>query len=251
MNKISAVIITLNEERNIGRCITSLQPVADEVVVIDSLSTDQTQAIARELGARVVEQPFLGHIEQKNFAIEQATHDIILSLDADESLSPELTKSILQVKQRFDANGYSMNRLTNYCGQWIKHSGWYPDTKLRLFKKGEGQWTGVNPHDKYELNKGLKEVHLKGDLFHYSFYTIEEHINQVIKFSDISARAKFEKGIRSNWFKIAIKPIARFVKSFILKAGFLDGYYGWIIARKSAWATYLKYTKLLKIQRES
>jgi glycosyltransferase involved in cell wall biosynthesis len=249
MVKLSAVIITFNEERNIERCIRSFEGVADEVIVVDSLSKDKTVAIAESLGARVIHQKFLGHIEQKNFALSQATYDHCISLDADEALDETLKQSVLDAKANFIADGYTMNRLTNYCGQWIKHCGWYPDTKLRLVNKKLGSWTGVNPHDRYELQKGSKIVHLNGDLFHYSFYTIYEHKLQIEKFTDISAKAKQQAGIRSSWLKILIKPIAKFVKSYFLQLGLLDGYHGWIICTQSARATYLKYFKLLKLQR--
>jgi len=248
MDKISVVIITLNEERNIGRCIESVTKVADEVLVIDSLSTDNTRKIAESYGARLIEQPFLGHIEQKNFAKEKATHNWVLSLDADEALSEQLKLSILERKKNGLQVGYTMNRLTNYCGKWIKHSGWYPDVKLRLFRKEDGGWTGVNPHDRYELTSKSKISHLQGDLLHFSFYTMDEHRAQIEKFSDISSQAKFNKGIRSNWLKVLVKPVAKFLKSYVIKRGFQDGYYGWVIAINSAYATYLKYSKLLQLQ---
>lgn len=248
MIKLSAVIITFNEERNIERCIRSVQGIADEVLVVDSLSTDRTVEIAESLGARVIHQKFLGHIQQKNFALAEATFDHCISLDADEALDETLQKSVLAAKSNFECDGYSMNRLTNYCGQWIKHCGWYPDTKLRLVNKKLGAWKGVNPHDRYELQTGSKIQHLKGDLLHYSFYTIDEHKRQIEKFTDISAKAKFEAGIRSSWTKVIVKSIAKFIKSYILKRGFLDGYYGWVICTQSTRATYLKYYKLLKLQ---
>lgn len=246
---LSVVIITFNEERNIERCIRSVSSIADEVVVLDSISSDRTQSIARELGAKVVEQPFLGHIEQKNRAIEFATKDVVLSLDADEALSDELRMAIEQVLGDCKEDGYKMNRLTNYCGTWVRHGGWYPDTKLRLFKRGNGGWTGTNPHDRYELSPDSSAGHLKGDLLHYSFYTIEDHLKQIEKFTDIAAQAKYEEGVRSNVIKLMIKPIARFIKGYLLKAGFLDGYHGWVIAKNSSYATYLRYSKLLKLQK--
>ena len=141
-----------------------------------------------------------------------------------------------------------MNRLTNYCGQWIRHCGWYPDIKLRMFDRRLGAWCGVNPHDKYELKAGSEVKHLKGDLLHYSFYTIEQHKQQIEKFSQISAQAKLESGVRSSWAKIIAKSAAKFLKGYILKMGFLDGYFGWVICTQSAKASYLKYHKLLKLQ---
>ena len=154
MVKISAVIITQNEERNIGRCIDSIVSVADEIVVIDSYSTDRTCDIALEKGARVVKHPFKSHIDQKNYAITQASYDVVLSLDADEYLSEELTKSILGVKESWPFEAYRMNRLSNYGGKWIRHGNWYPDQKIRLWNKRKGLWGGENPHDKVVLKKG-------------------------------------------------------------------------------------------------
>ena len=159
MSKISAAIITFNEEKNIERCITSLRNVADEVVIIDSGSTDRTVEIAKDLKATIFTNPFKGHIQQKNFAITKTQYDWVISLDADEALSEELTASILAVKENLKGSGYIFSRLTNYCGKWIKHCGWYPDKKLRLFKKHEGKWGGKNPHDKYLLNDPGNEVH--------------------------------------------------------------------------------------------
>tara|TARA_B110000091_G_scaffold37630_1_gene40468 strand:- start:185 stop:940 length:756 start_codon:yes stop_codon:yes gene_type:complete len=248
MSKISAAIITFNEEKNIERCITSLRNVADEVVIIDSGSTDRTVEIAKDLKATIFTNPFKGHIQQKNFAITKTQYDWVISLDADEALSEELTASILAVKENLKGSGYIFSRLTNYCGKWIKHCGWYPDKKLRLFKKHEGKWGGKNPHDKYLLNDPGNEVHLKGDLLHYTFYHVSEHRAQIVKFTDIAAQSLFELGKKSNWFKIIVKSIFKFIRNYILKRGFLDGITGFHICRLSAHATYLRYYKLMKLQ---
>ena len=135
MIKLSAVIITFNEEEHLEKCLSSLQNIADEIVVVDSYSTDGTKKICKDFGVRFIEQKFLGYKEQKNFALTQAKYDYILSLDGDEALSDTLKKSILEVKNNWNKDGYYCNRLNNYCGQWIRHSDWYPDRKLRLFKK--------------------------------------------------------------------------------------------------------------------
>ena len=246
MPKISAAIITFNEEINIKRCLYSLMEVVDEIVVVDSGSTDQTQKIALELGAKVVVNPFKGHIEQKNFAITQTKYDWIISLDADEALSEELKFSILSIKNNLSDTAYEFNRLTNYCGKWIKHSGWYPDKKLRIFHKSHGKWGGKNPHDQFILTSG-KPHHLKGDLLHYSFYTVEDHKKQIIKFTDIAAQSLYELGIKSSWLKIYLKTIAKFIRNYFIKFGFLDGAIGLHICRMSAHATYLRYYKLLQL----
>ena len=165
--KLSVVIITFNEERNIERCIRSVEGIADDVVILDSFSKDRTCEIAAMLGARVVQHVFDGHIEQKNLAITHAKFPFILSLDADEALSDELRQSIQEVKNDKHADGYSMSRITNYCGKWIHHCGWYPDTKLRLWDSTKGRWGGINPHDKYEMDAGSGTELLKGDILHY------------------------------------------------------------------------------------
>lgn len=246
--QISAVIITFNEEKNIARCIESVIDLADEVLVVDSFSTDATQSICDSFGIRFIQHAFEGHIEQKNWAKDQAKFDYVLSLDADEALDQNLKQSILEVKNNWQYQAYSMNRLTNYCGTWIHHSGWYPDKKLRLFDRRKGEWGGSNPHDKYLPEKGSKVQHLKGDILHYSFYTTEEHLKQIHSFSSIGAKALYKRGKKSSYLKLVLKPIARFVKAFFLKRGFLDGSAGFAIARYSAYANYLKYKKLIKLQ---
>jgi glycosyltransferase involved in cell wall biosynthesis len=246
---LSAVIITYNEERNIQRCIDSLKEVADEIVVVDSFSTDGTKEICLRAGVRFLEHIFEGHIEQKNFAIDAARFDWIISLDADEALSEELKKSILAVKQSPSKNGYAMNRLTNYCGKWVRHCGWYPDTKVRLVDRKFAQWQGVNPHDRLELSPGHEVGFLVGDILHYSYYTKEDHFRQIEYFGTIAAKELHKKGGKSGWFLIVVKVLAQFIKSLVLKRGFMDGKTGWLISWRSAYATYVKYVKLLILNR--
>lgn len=249
MIKLTALIITFNEERNIDRCLKSLAGIADEIIVVDSGSTDRTEEICRSNNAAFIIHPFKGHIEQKNFAVSRSTSEYILSLDADEAISPELRESILSIKTSWEKDGYSFNRLTNYCGQWIRHSGWYPDTKLRLFKKSKGHWGGINPHDKYQLDDKHSSGFLNGDLLHYSYYSIREHLDQVNRFTEISARMANDSGVRSSLLKIIIKPLARFVRDYFFHLGFLDGYYGFVICKISAHASFIKYVKLYELQK--
>lgn len=238
------MIITYNEERNIERCLASLRGVADEIVVVDSFSTDKTEEICRRFNVRFMCHAFEGHIEQKNFAAAQATHDYVLSLDADEALSDELRVSILAVKQNWTHDAYAMNRLTNYCGQWIRHCGWYPDTKTRLWNRTKGSWGGVNPHDKWELSdKKAPVLRLRGDLLHYSYYTISQHIKQIEYFSEIAAKAEARNGKKPAVIKIVLGPLIKFIKVYWIKRGFLDGYYGYVICRLTAQATFIKYIK--------
>jgi len=248
MPNLSVVIITFNEERNIGRCLESVKEIADEIVVVDSFSTDNTRKIAESFGARVIEHFFEGHIQQKNFAITQATFPYQLSLDADEALSEKLKAEIKKVKENWQHDGYRMNRLSNYCGKWIRHCGWYPDTKLRLYDSRKGSWGGINPHDKFELDKGQTTGFLEGDILHYTYYTIDEHIVQANKFSTIAAKAINEKGKMVFLIQILINPVAKFIRNYILRLGFLDGFYGFVICRISAGETFLKYVKAWQIK---
>jgi glycosyltransferase involved in cell wall biosynthesis len=242
--QLSVVIITFNEEKNIERCLDSVMSVADDVVVIDSFSTDKTKQICEEKNVRFVEHKFDGHIEQKNFALTQAKHQYVLSLDADEALTEELQQAILQIKKNWQADGYSFNRLTNFCGTWIKHCGWYPDKKLRLWDITKGKWGGDNPHDKVIMDKGVSTEHISLDILHYSFYTVEQHLKQIDFFTDISSKAAFKKGKTSNGFTIFYKSTFKFIRDYILKLGFLDGYHGYVVCKNSAHAKRLKYTKL-------
>lgn len=245
MIKLSVVIITFNEEKNIERCLLSVKDIADEIVVLDSFSTDNTQQICKKYGVSFFEHAFDGHIEQKNRAIKYATNSHILSLDADESIDERLKKSILEIKRNFIKEGYYMNRLTNYCGHWVRHCGWYPDTKLRLLDSTKGHWTGINPHDKYELFDGNKNTeHLKGDILHYSFNSVKDHYEQVAYFTNISSKAYFEKKKKAPAYKLIVNPIATFFGHYFLNLGFRDGKAGYLISRISAYATYLKYKKL-------
>lgn len=247
---LSVAIITFNEEKNILRCLESVKDVADDVVVVDSFSTDKTEEICLQQGVRFIKHAFEGHIQQKNFAITQARFPYILSLDADEALSEELKKEIKIIKENWNADGYTVNRLNNYCGKWIRHTGWYPDRKLRLWDSHKGKWTGMNPHDRFEMQKGSKISHIRGDLLHYSYHSISQHIDQINKFSGISARAKFEKGIKIPLVYTLLRVYATFLKKYIIKLGFLDGYYGYIISKLSAHGVFLKDIKLGELHRK-
>lgn len=230
----------------------SVKEVADEIVVLDSFSTDTTQRICEKHQVNFFQHAFDGHIQQKNRAITYASYPHILSLDADEALDETLIASIKQVKQNFEKEGYYVNRLTNYCGHWVKHCGWYPDAKLRLWDSRKGHWTGVNPHDKYELFAGDKQAgHLKGDILHYSYYSIEDHYRQVEYFTNIASRAYFEKGRRAPFYKLIVNPTAKFIDHYILHLGFLDGRAGYLISRISAYAAYLKYKKLRQLHQNA
>jgi len=220
--KISVVIITYNEEKNIGRCLDSVREVADEIVVVDSYSTDKTKDICRRMNVKFRQHQFDGHIEQKNYALSCASYGQVLSLDADEVLSEKLKQSILAVKQNWQFDGYCFNRLTNYCGKWIRHSGWYPDTKLRLWDRSKGRWGGVNPHDRVIMDEQIRISHIAGDLHHYSYHSVKDHIDQINSFSGIAARAAYAAGRNTNLLlDIVFNPLLTFFKKYFLKLGIL------------------------------
>jgi len=245
--KLSVAIITFNEEKNIEKCLLSVQDVADEIVVVDSFSTDATQEICEKFNVRFIKNKFQGHIQQKNFAKDQCTNDYVLSLDADEALSPELCSEVLRIKNDCNFDGYIFPRLNHYCGKAVKHGGWYPDYSLRLWNKNKGAWGGNNPHDKFFMNEGATAQKIQADILHYTFHTIDQHWQQIEKFSTISAQSKYERGKKSSLLKIALNPLWRFIRNYIIKLGFLDGRTGFIIASNSAHAVYLKYVKLHKL----
>ncbi|MCB8963787.1 MAG: glycosyltransferase family 2 protein [Bacteroidales bacterium] len=244
MVKISAVIITYNEERTIERCIRSVHGIVDDIVVVDSFSSDRTAEICESLGVRFVTHVFEGYREQKNYATTLAIYDYVLSLDADEALSDELRSSILKVKNDWRFDGYTFNRLNNYCGQWIYHCGWYPDRKVRLFDRRKGMWGGLNLHETIKLPIGSALGHINGDLFHWAYSSIDEHLVKVVRYSTIGSKEYFEKGMKSTFLSAIFHSLWRFFKHYILKQGYKDGSAGFVICAISAYAVFLRYMKL-------
>jgi len=250
MIKLSAVIITFNEERNIKQCLQSLVGVVDEIIVVDSFSTDQTKAICKQYNVTFIEQDFLGYIEQKNFALAKANHDFVVSLDGDESLSKELQDSIKSLKSNWNFDGYYCNRFNNFCGQWIKYSDWYPNRKLRVFDRRLGEWTGINPHDTIVLhNKNANTGQLKGNILHKTYQSYSEFNQKTEYFSTIAAQAYFDKGKKASLWKIILNPTWAFFKSYILRLGVLDGFNGFVICIQTANITFLKYSKLRELNK--
>jgi glycosyltransferase involved in cell wall biosynthesis len=241
---ITALIITYNEERNIGRCIQSLQGVADEILVIDSFSTDRTKEICASYNVRFVENKWINYSEQKNFGQKLASNDYMLSLDADEALSEKLATSIKEIKNSNSFYLYSFKRLTNYCGKWIRHGGWYPDKKTRLYDRRTGHWTG-SIHETLVVPEGLKPILLQGDCLHYSYYSVEHHRQKAELFASLMAKEAIAKGKKASQLHLLFKPSFKFISNYFLRLGLLDGYYGFIIAKISAHVTYLKYLKML------
>lgn len=239
--KLSAVIITKNEERIIGRCLDSVLSVADEIIVLDSLSTDNTIDIARARGAKVVQRAWEGYSGSKNYANSLSSYDYILSIDADEVLSAELITSINNFKRNATADACEVNRLTNFCGEWIRHSGWYPEYKIRLFKKGAAQWKG-SVHEALDWSQQPSVYRLHGDLLHYSFPTIKSYLAKIQVYASLAAEADFKKGKKYSLILNGIlKPYFMFVRKYFLKLGILDGKAGLIIAVSSAYERFLRY----------
>lgn len=249
--KLSVAIITFNEEDKIAQCIESVLPIADEIVVIDSFSSDKTKEICNKYAVVFIENKFEGHIQQKNFAIEKCSSPYILSLDADECLDKKSIADIMAVKNNWTHDGYFFNRLNNYCGHWVRHGGWYPDKKLRLWDSRLGSWQGTNPHDEFILHAGAKIKHLKSDILHFTLASVEDHKKQIEYFTTIAAKASNSKGKSANLTHAFGAAIVKFTKDYLFKLGFLDGKIGFQIAWLSAWASYLKYKKISTYNRNS
>ena len=250
-------IIAYNEEDTLGEALESVG-FADEIVVVDSHSTDATREVAaafRGVGhggkavvPRVLERDWHGHVEQKNFAIDAASHDWVLCIDADERLSPELRRDVQAVLDTAapSADGYSMPRLTHYLGRWIRSGGWYPDRKLRLFRKSRGRWGGVNPHDHVYVDGKVEK--LTGDIYHYSYRDMAHHIRTINSFTDIAADQKVERRVRWPVLRMLFHPPAKFLKMYVLQRGFRDGVVGLLVAGLGALYVFLKYAKVWERQ---
>jgi len=247
--KISAAIITLNEESNIKAACESVA-WADEIVVVDSGSTDATREIAESCGARVITNPWPGFGAQKQFAVEQAQHEWIFSLDADERVSDELRKSIDALRGKTDlADGYQIARRTYYQGRWIRGGGWYPDRQLRLFKKGKGRWKQRHVHESVTMDPGARVERLPGDLLHYTMQNAAHHHRMIgERYAPLAARQMFEEGRRTSVLGVASAGPAAFIRSLILKGGLRDGFAGFTIASFAAHHAFLKHLMLWEKQ---
>jgi len=248
MIRISAIVITFNEQENIGRCIDSLLPVADEILVVDSFSTDATKRISLAKGARVIEHKFDGYIEQKNIGIDHASYDYILSIDADEYLSEKLAQSILSVKLAATNEAFLMNRLSSYGNKWINHTDWYPDKKLRLWNRNFGRWGGPNPHERVILNRDVTIRHIKGDLLHVAYKDADQLLLKANQYSSLFAKSARMK-VGSNYFKIFYKTLYTFIRNYFIRTGFLSGLAGLQISFTNATYSFFKFSKLLELNR--
>jgi glycosyltransferase involved in cell wall biosynthesis len=250
MTKISAVIITMNEENYIERCINSVNKVADEIIVVDSFSTDNTEMICRKHNVKFFQHEFTGFMNQKNYAISLASNEYVLSIDADEALSDELTDSLSAIKKELTHDGYLFNRLNNYCGKWIRHSAWYPDRQLRLFNREKGKFGPVNVHESFKMIPGCSISRINGDLLHWPCETVDEFSKNIELYADIAALEYYKAGKKVFWFTPAIHMVWRFMLTYILHTGFLDGKSGYVICSKKAWSSYLKYARLRRLRNE-
>jgi glycosyltransferase involved in cell wall biosynthesis len=244
MPKISAVIITYNEESFIDKCLASLDGIADEIVVVDSNSIDRTEEVCKKYNVRFIKHAFEGFRDQKNYALQFATYKNILSLDADEALSDKLRESILAIKDNWEYDAYLFNRRGNYCGEWINHSEWYPDRQLRLFYADHGKWGELNLHEKFLMSNGATIGRLKGDLLHWTFSSLQDHIDKMNRYSLIGAEEFHKAGKKANFFTPYIHFIWGFFRSYIIHKGFLDGRNGYLICSVNAKSTLNKYKKL-------
>lgn len=242
--KVSVCIVAYNEEKNIRDCLESVK-WADEIIVVDSLSHDKTVEICRNYTDRIYQRPWPGHIEQKNYALDLANHEWILAIDADERLSPSLIEEVTgELKFSGDTiNGYYFPRHSYYLGRWINHGGWYPDYKLRLFKRNKGRWGGKNPHDRIILSEGSTR-YLKEDLWHYVYRDISHQLKTVDSFSRITADIMEKEGNPFPLTQLVFRPPIKFIETYIIKRGWLDGLPGFIISIISSFYVFLKYAKL-------
>ncbi len=260
---VSACIIAMNEVDRIRRCIESVS-WCDEVVVLDSGSTDGTQALCRELGARVIETDWPGWVKQKQRAAEAATHDWIFSLDADERVDDELRDALLALRATCLADdgttgladggtkplAFAVTRKVFFLGGWIKHGGWYPEWRTRLFHRGHAAWGGIDPHDRVETACTVKRVR-DGNLEHYTWRSMEDYLDKTNRFSTVAANEKYKRGKRARWWDICLRPAFRFFRMYVLRAGFLDGGRGLVLAILDSYGVFLKYAKLWNLRQHN
>lgn len=250
-HKLTSTVITFNEERNIARCIDALMSISDEIIVLDSFSTDRTVEICRAKNVRIEQREWKGYSNAKNYLNQLSSNEYIFSVDADEAPDERLQKQVLEKKLKGLNGVYAVNRRTNYCGKWIKYSGWYPDIKTRIFPKTISRWEGEFVHEELVIENNPTPKLLEGHLLHYSYYSQEEHRKRADKYSELTAIKMYNKGKHVGPLKPYISAIGRFVAMYFIKAGFLDGKAGFHIARISALSNIHKYKELIRLQNEN
>lgn len=247
--RLSVCVIACDEEETLGHCLRSAEFADERVVVVDAKSRDGTGEIARELGARVSVHPYEGNVEQKNLALAQTRGTWVLALDADEAVTPELQREIEEFLLRppEGVEGAEVNRVTFHLGRWIRHGDFYPDWQLRLFRRGAGEWCGVNPHGRVRV--AGRVVRLRGELEHRSYRDLADQVERIQDFSTIQAMANHRRGRRFHLRDLLLRPPARFLRAYLLKAGFRDGVPGLVIAVATAFHVFLKYAKQWELER--
>ncbi len=243
---IAAVIITRNEEADIERCLRSVS-FCDEIVVVDAQSTDRTREIAERYTKLVRVMPWQGFVRQRNEALASASCEWVLSIDADEEVTPELRAEILAAissPKAFDA--YCMPRKTIHFGRWIRHGGWYPNRLVRLFRKDRGEWRGDEVHEYWHTEGSLGRI--EADLVHYSFRNLADQVARNNTYSSLGAKGLRTKGVTFSFFRLSLKTFSKFLETYVLKLGFLDGYPGLIISVSAAYSVFLKWAKLWELE---
>jgi len=244
--KISVVIITYNEEKRLEAALNSVKDIASEIIVVDSYSTDGTLQVAKQFSDHVYKRKWTNYADQKNFANSKASFPWILSLDADERLSPELAEEIQGLLDlEPDCSAFSMPRQAFYLGKWIRHSGWYPDRKTRLFLKDRTYWEGEYIHESLVVDGEISK--LNGSIRHFTYNNIRDHLERINLFSDLGAQKLYAADRKCRWYHLAVLPFSGFIKSYLLKAGFLDGFAGFIISALHGYSIFTKYAKLGEI----
>jgi len=245
---LSAVLITLNEERRLGDALASVA-FCDEILVLDAGSTDRTVELARAAGARVlVQTPWPGFVAQRNHAIDQARHDWILALDADERVTPALRTEIEALAGRgFDALGYRIPRVAFYLGRWIRRTDWYPDPQLRLFDRRRGRWQGGLVHESVQVDGRVGR--LRGELEHYPYADVAEHVRTIDRYTSLWAEHAASQGRRARLVALMGAPLWAFVRNYILRGGVLLGGVGWTVSALGSYYTFLKLAKLRELAR--
>jgi glycosyltransferase involved in cell wall biosynthesis len=247
--ELSVVLIASNEESNIAKCLESLSGIADEIILVHNDCVDKTVEIALKFGAICFEEKWHGHRDQKNMALSKAKKSWVLCLDADERLSPALLASIQSILHRDsknEADGFECNRKSFFLGRWISHGDWYPDKKIRLVRREKGKFIGLSEHDKLSVNGKVK--HLKGDLLHFSYPTLDSILEKTLYFSDIFVRRNSNDGRSFNTCNIVLRSIWRFFRAYILRFGFLDGFPGFFIAVANAYSTFFRHSKVYELK---
>ncbi len=244
--EISAVVITFNEEKRLEPALKSLAGLVSEIIVVDSFSTDNTVRLAKKYTNKVFQRKWTDYSDQKNYANTRASSPWIFSLDADERISPELRAEIIEIKKEEpECDGFLIPRQVYYLGKWIRHSGWYPDRKLRLFRKEKARWEGEYVHERLVIEGKVRK--LNGSIHHFTYRNISEHLDRINNFSELGAQKLYAQGKKCRWHHLVFRPFFRFVKSFFWRAGFLDGYPGFIVSVLNGYSIFLRYAKLREI----